>query len=142
MTELLYIHTIQAFDFIFCTVQPGHRGIVYSRLSGLVDNHTLDEGLNFVVPWFQRVIDYDTRSRPQLIQSQSGSKDLQIVQISLRVLFRPDPTQLPFIYRRLGRGASASSRRLLHLSNLMFIVSPPSSFLLFQISTSECCPVS
>ena len=30
--------------------------------------------------------------------------DLQMVQISLRVLFKPDPDQLPFIYRRLGKG--------------------------------------
>lgn len=85
------------------TIQPGHRGLIYSRWSGLSETTVLDEGLNFVVPWLQRVIDYDTRSRPQLIQSQSGSKDLQIVQISLRVLFRPDPSNLPFIYRRLGR---------------------------------------
>jgi hypothetical protein len=30
--------------------------------------------------------------------------DLQMVEMSLRVLFRPDPHQLPFIYRRLGYG--------------------------------------
>lgn len=27
-----------------------------------------------------------------------------MVEMSLRVLFRPDPNQLPFIYRRLGYG--------------------------------------
>lgn len=30
--------------------------------------------------------------------------DLQMVQISLRVLFRPDGHNLPFVYRRLGTG--------------------------------------
>ena len=31
-----------------------------------------------------------------------------MVEMSLRVLFRPDPHQLPFIYRRLGYGVTTS----------------------------------
>jgi regulator of protease activity HflC (stomatin/prohibitin superfamily) len=78
--------------------------MVYNRFGGLKDTSTLKEGLNFVIPWFQRPIIYDIRTRPQLINTQSGSKDLQMVQISLRVLFKPNPRESPFIYRRLGRG--------------------------------------
>lgn len=85
------------------TVQPGHLGIIYSRHDGLSSSVALREGLNFVIPWLQRAIVFDMRTRPQQIQSQSGSKDLQMVQISLRVLFKPDPQHLPFIYRKLGR---------------------------------------
>ena len=33
----------------------------------------------------------------------TGSKDLQMINISLRVLYRPDPAQLPQVYRLLGR---------------------------------------
>lgn len=84
------------------TVQPGHLGIIYNRYGGLKDSATLTEGMNFVVPWFQRAVIYDIRTRPQLINTQSGSKDLQMVQISLRVLFRPNPVALSDIYRRLG----------------------------------------
>lgn len=84
------------------TVQPGHMGIVYSRVGGLKDKATLTEGMNFLIPWFQRAVVYDIRTRPQLINTQSGSKDLQMVQISLRVLFRPNPLELSDIYRRLG----------------------------------------
>lgn len=84
------------------TVQPGHRGIVYNRFGGLDDKHHLKEGLNFVIPWFQRPIVYDIRTRPQPIDTTSGSKDLQMVTISLRVLFKPDAENLGFIYRRLG----------------------------------------
>jgi len=84
------------------TVQPGHAGIIYNRIGGLDEKSVLTEGLNFVVPWFQRAIVYDIRTRPQPIDTQSGSKDLQMVQISLRVLFRPDATNLPHVYRRLG----------------------------------------
>lgn len=31
-----------------------------------------------MVPWFERPIIYDVRARPSLIQSTSGSKDLQM----------------------------------------------------------------
>lgn len=104
------------------TIQPGHKGVVYNRLGGLAAKAELKEGLNFVIPWFQRAVIYDIRTRPQPIDTQSGSKgrllililydiltwryllDLQMVQISLRVLFKPDPDELPFIYRRLGKG--------------------------------------
>lgn len=84
------------------TIQPGHAGIIYNRIGGLDEVKTLSEGLNFIIPWFQRVPVFDIRTRPQKIDSPSGSKDLQTVQISLRVLFKPDPTKLPAIYRRLG----------------------------------------
>jgi regulator of protease activity HflC (stomatin/prohibitin superfamily) len=42
------------------------------------------------------------RSRPRKISSPTGSKDLQMVNISLRVLSRPDAIKLPNMYRQLG----------------------------------------
>lgn len=39
--------------------------------------------------------------RPTAIPSLTGSKDLQMVNITLRVLFGPNPTQLPELYRKL-----------------------------------------
>lgn len=84
------------------TIRPGHLGIVYNRFGGINETRRCTEGMNFILPWFQRAIVYDVRTRPQLINSQSGSKDLQMIQISLRVLFRPNPSKLPFVYRRLG----------------------------------------
>lgn len=38
----------------------------------------------------------------QLIATTTGTKDLQMVQITLRVLLRPDVPQLPKIYQTLG----------------------------------------
>jgi prohibitin 2 len=89
------------------TINPGHAGVIYNRFglagtSGIQQN-VIKEGLNFVVPWFQRPIVYDVRTRPKLINSTSGSKDLQMVEISLRVLYKPDVNHLPFVYRRLGK---------------------------------------
>lgn len=60
------------------------------------------EGLHFRIPWFHYPIIYDIRSRPRKISSPTGSKDLQMVNISLRVLSRPEATTLPVMYRQLG----------------------------------------
>jgi regulator of protease activity HflC (stomatin/prohibitin superfamily) len=56
------------------TIQPGHAGLIYSRIGGLNEDTVLTEGLNFVIPWFQRAIVFDVRTRPQPIDTQSGSK--------------------------------------------------------------------
>jgi prohibitin 2 len=32
-----------------------------------------------MIPWFERPIIYDVRARPNVIQSTSGSRDLQMV---------------------------------------------------------------
>jgi len=83
------------------TVEAGHIALKYNRLSG-VGQETHREGLNFMLPWLERPIIFDTRARPHTMTSLTGSKDLQMVNISLRVLAKPDPVHLPEIYRTLG----------------------------------------
>lgn len=82
-------------------VEGGHRAVVFNRLIGIKDT-VYTEGTHLMIPWFERPIIYDARARPSLIQSQSGSRDLQMVNIGLRVLTRPNPDKLPEIYRSLG----------------------------------------
>ncbi len=38
-----------------------------------------EEGTHIMIPWFERPIIYDVRARPNVIQSTSGSRDLQMV---------------------------------------------------------------
>jgi prohibitin 2 len=83
-------------------VQPGHRAVIFSRLSG-VSPSVKQEGLHFRIPWLIYPIDFNIRARPKKIISPTGSKDLQIVNIGLRVLYRPDPMALPRLYRNLGQ---------------------------------------
>lgn len=65
-------------------------------------NEIQTEGTHVVIPWFEWPIIFDIRTRPRAIKSQSGTRDLQMVDIGLRVLTRPDPSRLPEIYRRIG----------------------------------------
>ncbi|KAM7498059.1 hypothetical protein LguiA_022473 [Lonicera macranthoides] len=82
-------------------VEGGHRAVVFNRLVGIKEE-VYPEGTHFILPWFERPIIYDVRTRPHLVESTSGSRDLQMVKIGLRVLTRPVPDQLPTIYRTLG----------------------------------------
>ncbi|CAI5954658.1 unnamed protein product, partial [Closterium sp. NIES-64] len=61
------------------------------------------EGTHFIIPGIEWPIIYDVRARPHLVESTSGSRDLQMVRITLRVLTRPMSDRLPTIYRTLGQ---------------------------------------
>lgn len=39
------------------------------------------EGTHVMIPWFERPVIYDVRARPHLVESTSGSRDLQMVNL-------------------------------------------------------------
>jgi len=82
-------------------VEGGHRAVMFHRFGG-VQQGVRAEGTHILVPWFMRPIIYDVRAKPRMIQSMTGSRDLQMVNITLRVLSRPNVEHLPQIYRELG----------------------------------------
>ncbi|CAK9195986.1 hypothetical protein BDL97_11G013100 [Sphagnum fallax] len=90
-----------AFNSLY-NVEGGHRAIVFNRLVGVKDK-VYPEGTHFMIPWFDRPVIYDVRARPNIVESTSGSRDLQMVKITLRVLTRPMADKLPTIYRTLGQ---------------------------------------
>lgn len=83
------------------TVDGGERAVMYDRIQGVLDT-PVGEGTHFRVPWFQTPNVMDIRTRPRSISSVTGTKDLQMVNITLRVLSKPDVDQLSRIYRNLG----------------------------------------
>ncbi|KAI0988224.1 hypothetical protein GJ496_005257 [Pomphorhynchus laevis] len=85
------------------TVEGGHRAIIFSRIGGVVPDLIQSEGLHFRIPWFQYPIIYDIRARPRTVKSPTGSKDLQMVNIALRVLARPEQSKLPRMFQQLGK---------------------------------------
>jgi len=84
------------------TVQGGHRAIVFNRLTGMKEV-SYGEGLNFNIPWFEWPYIYDIRTRPCNLQTLTGSKDLQMVTIGVRVLHKPNPSELVWLWRHLGK---------------------------------------
>merc|ERR1719440_2670390 len=82
-------------------VEGGQRGIIYNRLTGIAEK-VKPEGTHVLIPWIERATIFDVTARPNVVQSVSGSRDLQMVNMSLRVLTRPQVDLLPWIYRNLG----------------------------------------
>jgi len=83
-------------------VDAGHKAIMYSRLTGL-GNDTVAEGYHFRIPWFQRPVIFETRTRQREFRGQrTGTKDLQTVTMDLRVLYSVDANKLQKVYREVG----------------------------------------
>ncbi|KAK7908175.1 Prohibitin [Apiospora marii] len=82
-------------------VRGGTRAVIFDRLQG-VKEEVVSEGTHFLVPWLQRSIHFDVRTKPRNIATTTGSKDLQMVSLTLRVLHRPEVKSLPKIYQNLG----------------------------------------
>ena len=79
-------------------VKGGTRAVIFDRLSGVKDT-VVNEGTHFLIPWLQKSIIYDVRTKPRNISTTTGSKDLQMVSLTLRVLHRPEVQMLPRIYQ-------------------------------------------
>lgn len=82
-------------------VEGGHRAVLFDRVRGILPI-TVNEGTHFLIPWWQRAIIFDVRTKPRNIPTTTGSKDMQMVSLTLRVLHRPDYEKLPIIYQSLG----------------------------------------
>ena len=82
-------------------VKGGTRAVIFDRLQG-VKKDVVGEGTHLIIPWLQKAIIYDIRTKPRNISTTTGSKDMQMVSLTLRVLHRPQSEKLPIIYQSLG----------------------------------------
>ncbi|KAK9117463.1 hypothetical protein Sjap_016410 [Stephania japonica] len=83
------------------TVDGGERAVLFDRFRGVLDE-TVGEGTHFLIPWLQKPFTFDIRTRPHTFSSVSGTKDLQMVNLTLRLLSRPQVENLPTIFKTLG----------------------------------------
>merc|ERR1712080_76124 len=75
---------------------------IFDRLQG-VKTVVKGEGTHLRIPFLQIPYVFDVRTRPRLIPTQrTGTKDMQTVVISLRILSRPVISKLPELYQQLG----------------------------------------
>lgn len=92
---------VTAFQSSIYNVEGGFRAVIFDRVFG-VSQTSIGEGTHFRLPWFQTPVLMDCRTRPRNISSSTGTKDLQVININLRVLSRPDKEHLPYLYSTLG----------------------------------------
>ncbi len=87
-------------NFVF-VVEPGYRAIIQNNLKGL-QSHVYGEGMHIRIPVRDQVKRFEIRTRPTLLSCDTGTKDMQIVHITMRVLFRPVESELATILLDLG----------------------------------------
>uniref|UniRef100_A0A2I3TKN4 Prohibitin n=1 Tax=Pan troglodytes TaxID=9598 RepID=A0A2I3TKN4_PANTR len=71
--------------------------VIFDRFRGVQDI-VVGEGTHFLIPWVQKPIIFDCHSPPRNVPVITGSKDLQNVNITLCIIFRPIVSQLPRIF--------------------------------------------
>ena len=69
-------------------VDGGHRAVMFDRFGGGILDRVYGEGTHFRLPMIQETIDFDVRTRANFTETDTGTKDMQMVNISMRVLSR------------------------------------------------------
>jgi len=83
-------------------VEGGYRAILFNKITG-VRKDVYSEGTHFKIPYIETPIQFQVRTRPyESGATPTGTKDLQMVNIRLRVLFKPQVEKLPLIFQTLG----------------------------------------
>ena len=90
------------YKYTVFNVETGHKAIKFNKFKGILPG-IYKEGWHIMWPWLERPVIYDVRTHPQIFKSQTGSRDLQFVDLTVRVLYRPDGNNLPALYRLIGR---------------------------------------
>lgn len=64
-------------------VDAGNRAVIFDKIQG-VQSKVVSEGTHFRIPYIQVPIIMDIRSRPRIINSSTGTKDLQMVELKMK----------------------------------------------------------
>ena len=83
-------------------VDAGNRGVLLHWNAVDLDQPPLDEGLHFVVPFQDDVINIEVRTLKYEQETRSASKDLQTVETTVTVNYYPDREAVHRLYKNLG----------------------------------------
>ena len=83
-------------------VDSGHRGVLLHWNAVDVTLPPLDEGLHFVVPFQDTVVNMEVRTLLFVKGTSAASKDLQTVTTEVTVNYHPDPESINILYKEVG----------------------------------------
>jgi prohibitin 2 len=81
-------------------VQAGHRGVVLYL--GAVENRVLGEGVHFVIPFAEQVVQLEVRTLKYQAEATAASNDLQQVQTVIALNYHLNPADVNKVYQQLG----------------------------------------
>ena len=83
-------------------VDSGHRGVLLHWNAVDLTQPPLEEGLHFVVPFQDEVVNIEVRTLKYANDARSASKDLQTVETTVTVNYHPDKESVHRLYKNLG----------------------------------------
>ena len=87
-----------ALSFCTFTVDGGEKALMFNALKGGVGERVYGEGIHFRIPRIYEPIVMSVRMTPHVIESKTSAKDLQLINITVRILERPDVEFLSKLY--------------------------------------------
>jgi len=83
-------------------VDAGHRGVLLHWNAVDLTIAPLDEGLHFVVPFADSVVQMEVRTLKYTKSTSSASKDLQTVSTEVTVNYHPSVESIHYLYKEVG----------------------------------------
>lgn len=83
-------------------VDAGHRGVLLHWNAVDTSIPPLEEGLHFVVPFQDIVVNMEVRTLKFVKSTSSASKDLQTVSTEVTVNYHPSPNSVNLLYKEVG----------------------------------------
>ena len=83
-------------------VESGNRGVLTQWSAVDLTAPPLAEGIHFVVPFQDEVVQIEVRTLKYDKETRSASKDLQTVQTTVTVNYHPDTEKVHFLYKEIG----------------------------------------
>jgi regulator of protease activity HflC (stomatin/prohibitin superfamily) len=83
-------------------VDAGHRGVLLHWNAVDLTQAPLDEGLHFVVPFADSVVNIEVRTLKFDKSTTSASKDLQTVATTVTVNYHPSKESVHYLYKEIG----------------------------------------
>lgn len=82
------------------TVDAGERAVLLTW--GEVSSGAIEPGLHFKIPFAQSVAKFDVQTQKYEAQASAASRDLQMVDSNMAVIYHLQPDSVPAIYSDLG----------------------------------------
>ena len=98
---LIIIFVIITIFSSFRIIKSGEVGIKV-RFGKVIETHTKD-GINFKLPFIEKIVKMNVRVQKTELDTESSSKDLQLVNMKLAVNYRVDGKKATSLYKNVGK---------------------------------------
>lgn len=100
--SIIIIMILVLFFCSFRTIKSGEIGL--KTRFGKITETSLKEGINFKVPFVEKIIKVNIKVQKAEMNIEGSTKDLRIVNTNVAVNYRIDPNKAPSLYKQVGNG--------------------------------------